>query len=629
MKKRATCLIALLLILGLSNCQKPVEQVNLKAECQQTLATLTAALLQMQITNSATADFGALNCASCNVLHTRAAEAVYPFAVMYKQTGDEKYLTAARNLGNWLIQQQFPGGEWQETPEEWTGTTTDQLLMMVMAYQIIKEHLSESEQTAWETSCLKAADYLTRVMSPDFASINYCATTTATLAMTYQYFPEERFLNKAKKLAWQVIAKMNDEGFINAEGDRVYGDKYGADVGYEIDMSLWGLGLYARLTNDKFVEEKVKASLKNHLYFVYPNGAIDGSWGIRSNKWAMYGSAKADGCQILFSLFADQDDRYRTAAIRNLNFLKQSIQDGIVGYGPHHWQIFKEPLCIYPTFVRAKNLAMTVAIGEQNPGAAAPLPTEEIGMVRYFPTMDVALLRSENFMATVTAYQYKHLKKRNKSKYMHRPAGGSMSHLWVAGHGPLQISSQTEYHRWEPMHFPELGETRCLTSRIEFENVKGYFTNLYEFDGQLTIEKNKDGARAVVTTTGELSDKKMLAGGVAYILTHAIYDDEIVRTVKLRYHSARPEVKIVEPIFQQSGMKFQLEDARTVLITGENKRFRFEIIQGDARLDLGVEEDKYWTAYPAVKCYPITLTLPELKEWEFSQEISYKISIQN
>ncbi|MBC8402300.1 MAG: hypothetical protein H8E14_12495 [Candidatus Marinimicrobia bacterium] len=624
-----TSLSVLLIVHLLGGCQSPVETVSIKDECFVTLQDLTQALLKMQITDRNNPDFGALECESCNVLHTRAAEAVYPFAVVYKQTGDEKYLTSAKNLGNWLIKQQFPGGEWKETPEEWTGTTTDQLLMMVMAYQIIKAELSGSERTAWETSFLKAADYLTKVMSPDFASINYCATTTATLAMTYQYFPEERYLNKAKELAWQVISKMDEDGFIHAEGDRVYGAKYGADVGYEIDMSLWGLGLYAKLTNDKFIEEKVKASLKNHLYFVYPNGAIDGSWGIRSNKWTMYGSATADGCQILFSMFADQDDRYRTAAIKNLNFLKECIKDGIVGYGPHHWDIFKAPLCIYPTFVRAKNLAMTVAMGEQNSGTAALLPTEEIGMVRHFPTMDVVLVRSKNFMSTVTAYQYKHLKKRNKSKYMHRPAGGSMSHLWVEGHGPLQISSQTEYHRWEPMHFPDLGDTRCLTSRIEFENENGYFTNLYEFDGQLMIEKNKGRALAVVSTSGELSDKKMLAGGVAYKWTHSIYDDEIVRNIKLRYHSTRPEVRIIEPIFQQPGMKFQLEDSRTVLITGENKRFRFEIIQGYAKLDLGVEEEKYWTVYPAAKCYPITLTMPELKEDEFSQEISYRISIVN
>jgi len=34
---------------------------------------------------------------------------------------------------------------------------------------------------------------------------------------------------------------MNEDGFICAEGDRVYDVKYGADVGYEIDMSLWGI----------------------------------------------------------------------------------------------------------------------------------------------------------------------------------------------------------------------------------------------------------------------------------------------------------------------------------------------------------------------------------------------------
>ena len=115
--------------------------------------------------------------------------------------------------------------------------------------------------------------------------------------LTLSMPPVENITNpqKANELAMQVLSKMDDDGFIAAEGDRAYGVKYGADVGYEIDMSLWGLGLYAKLTNNHFVEQIVRESIKNHLYFVYPNGSIDGSWGIRSNKWTTYGSATADG----------------------------------------------------------------------------------------------------------------------------------------------------------------------------------------------------------------------------------------------------------------------------------------------------------------------------------------------
>jgi len=63
--------------------------------------------------------------------------------------------------------------------------------------------------------------------------------------------------------------------------------------------------------------------------------------------------------------------------LRNLNYLRGMIRDGIVGYGPHYWLIFDEPPCIYSTFVRAKNLAMALRFGETGAGPLAPLPTDK------------------------------------------------------------------------------------------------------------------------------------------------------------------------------------------------------------------------------------------------------------
>ena len=106
----------------------------------------------MQISDPSSLDFWAIRCDFCHVYHTRAAEAVYPFAVVYEQTGDKKYLSAAVRLGNWLIRQQLPASEWKETPEEWTGTTADQLLMMAAAFPIIADELKEPERDVWRDS---------------------------------------------------------------------------------------------------------------------------------------------------------------------------------------------------------------------------------------------------------------------------------------------------------------------------------------------------------------------------------------------------------------------------------------------------------------------------------------------
>ncbi len=609
----------------LCSCSKKAPMVSLKDESLKTMLVLVDVLHKLQISDPSDPDLGALKCPRCNVLHTRAAEAVYPFSVAFKQTGDQKYLKAAINAGNWLIRQQLVEGEWKETPEEWTGTTTDQLLMMILAFDILKDEFTDDDRQIWKSSMNKAADYLTKYMDANFASINYCTTTMATLAMMNHYFPNDKWAQKAKILAMEVVSKMDKDGFICAEGDRVYGVKYGADIGYEIDMSLWGMALYARLMNDTLITELVKNSLKNHLYFVYPNGAIDGSWGIRSNKWTTYGSQTADGCQILFSLFAEQDARYRTAAIKNLEYLRGMMKDGIIGYGPHYWQLFTNLPCIYPTFVRSKNLALAVELGDQQAGTLLPLPTQEIGWFHHFPTVDVVLARSKNFMMTITAYGYKDLSKRHKSKYMHRPTGGSISNLWVEGHGFLQISSQTEYHRWEPMHFPEVGEICCVTPRIEFTSKNGYFTNLYEFNGRMTVDQSGE-ATAIISTAGELSDKSLLPGGVAYEWIHTLSDNFIKKSVTLRYHDGDRDVRIVEPFVKQPGMTFKQINDRTVVINGEKRKFQFEVFDGDVELEVGMDAGKYWSVFPSIDAYPIVIIIKKPHD-QYSQKISYRISL--
>jgi hypothetical protein len=173
------------------------ESHSLKDQSLQTMQVLNRALLKLQIIEKNDVNHGALNCAQCNILRSRAAEAVFPFAMEYKQTDDNNYLRAAIHLGNWLIRQQFPDGGWKETPEDWTGTTADQLLMMAQAYPIVLEHLTAEENAQWKNSIRKAAEYLVQVMSPDFASINYCATTTASLMAANQVVPDADFISKA------------------------------------------------------------------------------------------------------------------------------------------------------------------------------------------------------------------------------------------------------------------------------------------------------------------------------------------------------------------------------------------------------------------------------------------------
>ncbi len=584
------------------------QEISPKKEYAATLLALTDALLARQAPDSTGSNAGGIWCAHCKVWHTRAAEAVYPFTIAAAITRDMRYTKAALQAAAWLFRQQQADGSWKETPEEWTGTTTDQLLMLLLSYEKLQPQLSPARQQQWRSAMDSAAGYLYRVMSPEFASINYVATTTATLAKAGLVLHQPAYTQKARQLAHRVIAKMDEDGFLNGEGGRSHGNKMGVDLGYNMEMSLWGLGLYARLTADTLVDAYVKKGLKNHLYFIYPDGSLDASWGIRSNKWTGYGSATSDGCQVLFSLYAEEDPRYVTAGLRNLQFLRTNITTGgLIGYGPLHAEVFDTPPCIYPTFTKAKNLAMAYALETKETRTAAPIPADSNSWIKLFPTLDVVEVRTQQFMATITAYRYKD-PAGAKGKYMFRPDGGAISHLWAAGHGFMTASSPTIYTRPEPMSFPEAPGVLPLTPRIEYTDSMGYFTNLFEFDGRLSATE-KGNRRYAVTVSGELKDKNQLGGGVSYRLDYLFADSALQKSITLTYQDTRPTVHIIEPFVQYTGMTFQQQDDRTILIRAGEQQWILKLLSGHARWIAGREAARYWTPYPALKAWPLELEI--------------------
>src|SRR5882724_655274 len=118
-----------------------------KDSYKTTLLSLCDALLTTQVKESSDPNYGAFVCPSSNPddhpIHSRAAEAMYPFAIAYKLTGKVQYREAATRSGNWLIKIQETSGKkaggWSESwpdPEQkgWYGTTTDQLISMAGAY---------------------------------------------------------------------------------------------------------------------------------------------------------------------------------------------------------------------------------------------------------------------------------------------------------------------------------------------------------------------------------------------------------------------------------------------------------------------------------------------------------------
>ncbi len=621
------CLISCGSLLA-QNKSTPTFKTKAETAYFSTLEVLSEALLKQQNIDKKSEEYGGLLDPENAIYYTRAAEALYPFTVMYRYTKDRTYLKAAIHLGNWLITKQEPTGEWIENPWSWTGTTADQLLMMAAAYPELKSHLSKKERNTWEQSMYDAGIYLVRNMEPDFASINYVPTTAGTMAMLWQnVHQDEVFQQKAKELAWQTIAKMDDDQFIHGEAARVHGVKYGVDLSYQMDMSLWGLTLYARITGDKAVEDYVRKSLAHVLHFVYPNGIIDGSWGARSYKWTGYGTKTADGSQILFSLFADENSAYQTAALRNLDYLQTAIKDGLVGYGRDVWAFGSKTgkPNLYPTFARAKNLALALSFGKHQAGDTKPIPADKGDWVKEFPTLQVATVRKGPWMATVSSYDYHDYTSWGKDKYRHFPRGGAMLNVWAEGFGMLHAASQVKYERGEIIHMPPITDSiASLTPRIEFRNANGYFTNLYDVKSHLQLEEGENIVK--ITTNGELSDEQFLPGGVAYRYDYHMTKNSLKKIVTLRYHDRKPDVAIVEPIVLSEAVAIKKQSDTEVQITSPKKTITLTVEAENAELVVGEDAERFWFPFPGLKAYPVKIKIKTPKDG-FQEQVTLTYEI--
>ncbi|HEY3667409.1 MAG TPA: hypothetical protein VGL19_15485, partial [Polyangiaceae bacterium] len=467
------------------------------------LTKLVDRLLSTQITAAGDKNFGALVSPSTNpALHptySRAAEAVYPIAVLYKHLNDEKYATAAIALGNWLLPLQQATGAWgEEWPnyDGWTGTTADQLISLAGAYAILKPKMSAADSAKWQTAMSKAADLVQSTFP--VGNINYSPTGAVALVLAHQVAttPKQAWLDKAKSLMDTTVTSVTADNFITGEGA-------GVDLGYNIAQSIGYIALYGLLVDPKYLTN-ASTFLKAHEYFMYPNGAIDNSWGTRSFKWTLEsGSKTAPGVYLSFGLLADKDPTFQRGEQLAMDYLQKHALDdqNWIVYGPH---AFRHPTTnppnIYSTFARAQSIATVIEYGT-DATAVAPLPADGKDWFKYFPTVETSVLRTDKVMATLTSYA-------NNGQYPRDSVvrGGSATFVWFEGYGSdgfLQVSSQTNYQRIETMHMPIEGTLLPLTPRVETASGT-YQANVLDDQANLTVAQM--GASIVATSSGQLRD---------------------------------------------------------------------------------------------------------------------------
>ena len=583
---------------GLACAAAPEFLANLYTLCDGMLATQNL---------KAGKDFGALVCPSVNPdthpTHSRGAEAVYPFAVAFKRGHDAKYADAAVKLGNWLITIQNSAGAWGEVwpnHDGWDGTTADQLISMAGAYGILKDRLTPAENTAWTNSIKRAADWIEANFPK--GNLNYLPTGSVALkfAANVSANPPAKWMAKADALMAQTMQSVNSEDFITGEG-------MGIDLGYNIAQSIGYIALYGILTGKPEPLAFAARVLKVQGKFMYPNGAIDNSWGTRSYKWMLESGTKtAPGIPFTFGLLADKDPAFSRGAQLSVEFLSRYYigDQKLIVYGPNAAEHpTSNPPCLYPTFARAQSLATAVEYG---PDAVAPGPirSETKNWSEYFSSAKTALVRTVMVMATLTAYDG--IAQYDRSEVVR---GGSITNLWFAGYGKLgflQSSSQSNYIREEAPHMPKEGALLPLTERIEKAGPP-WVANL--FDEKATLAVAPDGADFRATSAGLLRDSGGISSGIGFTWIHRFaadaYSGEATVTSALN-------VRIVEPFVDLPGNEYALAGDSVFRITtaeGGIWELRITSATGPFTLVSGEDKAKYWAPFPGLQCHPLVIKL--------------------
>lgn len=589
---------------------------------KSTLLSLCDVLLTTQINDLTDPNYGAMICPSTNPddhpLHSRAAESVYPLAIAWKLTGNVKYRDAAIKLGNWLTTIQENSGEkaggWSEIwpdPEQkgWFGTTTDQLISMAGAFPILKPFLKVSEIEKWNSSMHKAAEYV-MVNFPIKSNINYNPTGAATLVLAYKNIdnPEESWLLKADSLMRIYTLKSIDrQNMLTGEGK-------GVDGGYNMAQSIGFIALYAILKNDSRIKQIAADLLKENELFVYPNGSVDNSWGTRSYKWSYESGTKtAPGVYFSFALLADMNPKFGAAGLKCLEYLNQKCtRDGWIVYGPHaknHES--SSPPCNYSTFARAQSIALAIEYGSIAKTNASFSATEQ-NWYKFFPDINVAVVRTKKIMATVSAYG--EIRRYSRASVCR---GGSISNLWYDGFGDngyLQSASTASYSRIEKMHMPNENDLLPLTPRIEFNSDTSWFSNIFEANAEMEVQKHQD--HFSVLTKGIMQSGNGRKSKVNFSLINSFYDSYL--TKEYTVEGSLQEFRIIEPIVNDPGTKFILENDSTVLIKTalSNVEWELKIISSTVpvKLALGTDSNKYWCPFPAVEAYSVIIKFNTVSE---------------
>ena len=503
------------------------------------------ALISLQDKSEDKAFKGGIYCRACKNIHGRCPDAVYGFIVAAKLFGEEKYLRAAKDVfayGDNLLCND--GGMYNDAQTNWRYTTTFHQTALIETLRSGAGILDRETYAAFEKRAGRMAEWLYNNLdekSP--ANINYATTNGLALALSGNYFHEQKYLDRAKRLIAYAMEHISENGLLYGESKPH--DKLSAkgcpaiDIGYNVEESVPALVKYAYEVSDEALKERLVKIVRALLDFMLPDGGWDNSFGNRNNKWTYWGSRTSDGCAPMFLLLAGKDAAFAEAAYRNAEMLEKCSEGGLLYGGPHYHKR-GEYACTHHTFEHVNSLAFVLEHIDETFLLPAPssIPSDGADLCKYYSEVRTFKLAKGDFLATITDYDFDIV-------FSGHATGGTLTALYHKKVGPMIMGSVTDYVLAEPTNMQQVKDLenhRSLLPRL----IKTIGNKEYSSTFYLHVETGcaqTDGAYCVTADTGLATNRGEILTGAKPQIEYALSESG------MRINITRAEgVKFVLPL---------------------------------------------------------------------------------
>lgn len=569
---------------------------------------------------------GALSCPSCDHIHGRCMDAIYPLLYMADETGDEKYLNAGILVMKWAennVSQK--DGSWTviPNPKSWKGISVFGAIALGEALYYHGHVLDEALRKKWTIRLQKAADYILSNFSIDFTNVNYGFTAVYALHLFGKVLHESKYTVRSKELAKDV------KNFFTKPNTLLWGEAKpidkksskglpGVDLGYNVEESLNSVVLYALEENDTELLDLLEKSLASHAEFMLPDGAWDNTWGTRHNKWSYWGSRTTDGCQMGYGMIADRNRAFGRVAYQSTQLLKDCTADGLIHGGPHYISHGIKP-CIHHTFAHAKPLAGILDAGKNLPEIKfkSALPCETAYGLKEFPEISTWLVSNKSWRGTVTSYDALY----HKTKPVQQATGGALAMLYHNKVGLLFAASMAKYIIVEAnnQQFYD-GEEFALTPRIEVKNEDDWYTNLYDLEAKINCSELNNEIRFDVETQIQNENREKLAGKNSIFNLNYNFTNDKVEIIAQALKGNTSEAKLVLPVASVNSEK---------VLQPSDKKIEIHKLGGKVVLESNVpmyikptEKGRVFNLVPGVEAVPVIVRLNPNADKKTSVELS-------